>query len=325
MAPQWQCVCGDYLAADRTRCPKSGCGGVRPRLPRGAGQSVHQPWQLRQPPVRGKWADSPPSNQRGHQGKVFGGGGGSGKGPVGTTLSPEQVKTWAAFEQETWEATRLTLSKSSRDKVEAARRATALGLVGKSAPQKVDGLARQLADTQDRLQRESEVARKALEQVHKTKEAITQLQQDLAEAKREAAALYGGGISPEAIKQKLSTLNTDGISGHDLLERLSAIVSELAAEAKATRPQGQAPDAATAAAGEPPAGAPPGGGAPAAEPAAAPEAAAAAEGANGFEAFLGAEDPGGLLGGCGDDDEQRKRIRDALDVLRDAKKPRTSG
>ena len=50
-----------------------------------------------------------------------------------------------------------------------------------------------------------------------------------------------------------------------------------------------------------------------------------AEGGEGFDAFLGGDDPGGLLGSCGDDDEQRKRIRDALEVLRAAKKPRTSG
>jgi hypothetical protein len=184
----------------------------------------------------------------------------------------------------------------------------------------VDGLARQLADAQDRLKRESAVARKALEQVHTTKMGIAQLQQELADAKREAAALYGGGISPDAIKEKLSTLNTDGVSGQDLLEQLSKMVNELAEEAKAARPQGGSPAAAGGAVPAPePAESQPGGG----EAPAAPAAGAAP--AEDFDDFLGEDDPGGLLGSCGDDDEQRKRIRDALEVLRSVKKPRTSG
>ena len=99
---------------------------------------------------------------------------------------------------ETWEATKLTLCQSSRSRVEAARRATSLGLVGQSAPKKVDSLARQLADAEERLQRDQAWALKALEQVRGAKAAITQLQQELAEAKNEAAALYGGGHQPRS-------------------------------------------------------------------------------------------------------------------------------
>eukprot|EP00959_Pyramimonas_sp_CCMP1952_P115836 2421942-Pyramimonas_sp.AAC.1 len=125
MAAQRRCVCGECLAAGRARCAKPGCGGVRPRPPRGAGQPW-RPWQLRQPPASGAWASAPPSNQRGQNGKGIE----SSKGAdwemhaaEGTSLTAGRGAGLAAFEQGARGATELARCALPRSRVEAICRA----------------------------------------------------------------------------------------------------------------------------------------------------------------------------------------------------------
>ena len=68
-----------------------------------------------------------------------------------------------------------------------------------------------MADAQSRLQRDQDRTFKAFEQGQKTQSDISKLEHGLAEAKKEAAALYGlqDGISPDVIKERPKMLKTD--------------------------------------------------------------------------------------------------------------------
>ncbi|CAK0879997.1 unnamed protein product, partial [Prorocentrum cordatum] len=154
---------------------------------------------------------------------------------AGASLSPKGIQTWAALPAGTYEKTKVALSISSRRKVDSARRAAAagvLGAAGREAPQAVDKAARAVQTAKDKLASNKDNALKLLATIAEQEADMARLEEELANAKQEAAKLYGAkqrdqGIDGKKLRDFLGTLEVDGLSPGGVAQALPTAIANL--------------------------------------------------------------------------------------------------
>ena len=301
----WKCpLCPRFNPVGKLKCPVVGCHGVRPGPGPAPQPGYHKP--------DGKWANGGPQLQPSGQLPRR-------RGGPGVTLDAAGIKSYMELMPEVWDLVKATLSQSSRDRVQYARTAASAGWVpGVAKSNQVEKTAKALMAGQQKLQRAKETANKALLALQEQQAAVTQLEADLAQAREEAAKALGASTNPTVDLQPLlgmlqeihasigaqSTAHSVFGDVSKMLQIFAASVAPPAAAAAAVVPTAALP-VGSAGGGSSDGGGVGGGTAPMQTD---PDV--------GLAAHLSADDPGGLLAGASSDDE-RKRLSDALALLRD--------
>ena len=306
----WRCpLCWTFNHGRKTKCKQAGCNGCRPGL-----EPAPTPWRA---PL-GKWAG---------RGYWDWGNGGSGRkrrrGGDGADVAEDAIPTYVGMSQETWDQVKAPLSQSVRDRVEHARSAAAAGWspAPKEKAHDVDKACKQLVVGQQKLQRAKIAAERAMLQLHEQQEQVKELEQAFEVAKAAAQAALGAAppkapdIQPmlEQVKA-LQSACTAQTPSEKIFADFSKILTDFAEKFK---PEPAAPP-------EPTAGGGGGGGAGGAAAGGEDQAGMDTSDTEEFATHLEQDDPGGILSGAADDDA-RKRLREALEIMRaEAKRRRTT-
>ncbi|CAK0868418.1 unnamed protein product [Prorocentrum cordatum] len=185
MADYWKCSCGEFNTKGRRTC--GGCGALKPQ-PR-------DPWSYGGPKAAEFWVGQPRWTSTKQKGvlprkpwvNMSGGGGDSGQqAPAGATLSASEIREWPELPFEAYKKTKCALCRSSRSKIENARRAAAAGLLsaaGCEALRAVDKAARARQQAKERLANNNGKALKMLEAVSASEAEVAKLEKEL-EARR---------------------------------------------------------------------------------------------------------------------------------------------